>query len=606
MTEQIGDFRVVDKLGEGAAGEVFLATPVAPKAYARPGDLVAIKRYKPEILQQARQFDRIEREFKVGSQFSHPNLVRMHEYVPAGTSDSAPFLVMEYVDGIPLDKWIEQFHPAPRRLVMRFVSQLLSAVSHLHDNGVRHRDIKPANALVTSNFDVKLMDLGVVQILSDSRLTPEESFIGTIRNSSPEMLFGRSYDDRTDLYSLGTIIYALLHGEQVFADEGQWARLTRLIETDNPRFDPAVKATDGVSSILFDAAQKLLNKLPEKRPGTCADVRSLLERANSELASVEPIEPLHGYIATALTGLDPDSREAIMFVSSKIAETAKEYGLYVYQPRKATDPQLNKGVDPRVVYRLDRERVVAADLLFVIANRPSFGVGQEIEIATSHSIPTILLVREDSSTVSRMVTGSPAHLLDDITYATPEDLERKLRRSLGANLGTVRRWKTLVHAGGAVPLGHRLTTLRTRKGYGSPGDLADSLGVSPRLLEAIEKGYYQSASIDLIERIAVALGASLNDLFGDEMPKASRNMTTPDANLKRLENTAKKAGWNADSFIDLRDDYLRQLAASGEGTNISEDQWVARHRALEARHLRESEERGGRRLQLFPDDADRK
>jgi transcriptional regulator with XRE-family HTH domain len=604
MIAQIGDFRIVDKLGEGAAGEVFLATPLTPKPYAQPGDLVAIKKYKTEILQKARQFDRIEREFMAGSQLSHPNLVRMFEYVQPGTAEESRFLVMEYVDGVPLDKWIEQFHPAPRPLILRFVRQLLGALSHLHGGGIRHRDIKPANVLVTSDFDVKLMDLGVVQILSDTRITPEETFLGTVRNSSPEMLFSQEYDDRTDIYSMGTVIYALLHGHQVFAEENQWARLTRLVEKEDPKFDSSLKAADGIASTLFELAHSMLNKLPEKRPNTVADIVANLDRVNPEFTSFEPVELLHGYIATALTGLDVDSREAIMFVSSKIAETAKSYDVYVYQPRKATDPLFNKDVDPRVVYQLDRKRVVSADLLFVIANRPSFGVGQEIEIATSHSIPTILIVREESKNISRMVTGSPAHMLSVITYSSPEDLEHKLRDVLQTHVPALRRRKSFIGSPDALALGHRLASLRIRKGYDSPDELADTLGISARLLEAIEKGYYQSASIDLIERISVGLGAPLSEVFAGEIPHSSRSAPAPDANLRRLEITAKKAGWNADSFIELRDDYVRQLAASGEGSNVSEAQWVARHTALEARRLRESKSSRGRSTDLFPTEGE--
>src|SRR5205085_552771 len=119
----------------------------------------------------------------------------------------------------------------------------------------------------------------------------------------------------------------------------------------------------------------------ESRPRRCADVIEALKDAREAFSAEESQPPIHGYIATALTGLDADARDAIMFASSKIADLAKGYRLYVYQPRKATDPLLHSDVSASAVYKLDRKRVLAADLLIVIANRPSFGVGQEIEIA---------------------------------------------------------------------------------------------------------------------------------------------------------------------------------------------------------------------------------
>ena len=219
MDEIIGDYRLLEKIGEGAAGEVFLATPFKEKPFAKPGQPVALKRYKSEVLKKAHQFERIDREFQAGSTLSHPNLVCVYEYRSDAQHRSAPYLVMEYVDGVPLDRWIEIFCPLPRHLLLRFTKQLIQGVAHLHANNIIHRDIKPQNIMVTSSFDLKIMDLGVVRVKSDLRITPQDMFVGTIRNSSPEMLFGEKYDERTDLYSLGTVFYALLHGEQVFADE---------------------------------------------------------------------------------------------------------------------------------------------------------------------------------------------------------------------------------------------------------------------------------------------------------------------------------------------------------------------------------------------------
>src|SRR5437016_4990709 len=104
----IGDYRLLNKLGEGAAGEVYLATPITGKPFAKAGDPLAIKLYKESILQQKDQLQRIEREFRVGSEMTNPNLVRMHE---VHTKDTPrPYLVMEWVDGMTLDRWVSMFH----------------------------------------------------------------------------------------------------------------------------------------------------------------------------------------------------------------------------------------------------------------------------------------------------------------------------------------------------------------------------------------------------------------------------------------------------------------------------------------------------------------
>jgi len=327
-------------------------------------------------------------------------------------------------------------------------------------------------------------------------------------------------------------------------------------------------------------------------------VTEQLEPAKIALAADELPSPIHGYIATALTGLDDDARDAIMFASSKIAEVAKEYALYVYQPRKATDPLRHKDVGASAVYRLDRRRVLDADLLIVIANRPSFGVGQEIEIAGSHSIPTILLVRE-GTVVSRMVTGSPANLLDQISYGTPEELDRRLRESLNRNLQKVRLWRNLVRTKSGVNVAHKLVTLREARGYQSPADLAQAIGVSGRLLEAIEQGEYQNVSLQLLDRLASALGSSLRDLVSPATEMIKSVAPAADANLKRLEDTARRLGWSATDYLDLRDDHLAQLAASGQTATLSQEQWMHRHGILEKRRLQETSDSTRRQSNLF-------
>jgi len=604
MNETIGDYRLIQKLGEGAAGEVFLATPIKDKVFAKIGQLVALKRYKTAFLQKARQFERIDREFEVGSTLSHPNLVRIFDYSNNMRGPDAPYLVLEYVDGVTLDKWIDQYHPIPSRLLLRFAEQLLRGVSNLHKADILHRDLKPENVMITSTFDVKIMDFGVVRPIYDSSITPEEMFLGTTRNSSPEMLFGKEYDKRTDLYSVGTIFYALLHGEQLFADVKQRAQLSKLVESEYPHFDSGIKTRDEVASTLLDITCRLIKKSPEDRYSNASEVLDLLKPIHAAAVNKDPLEPLHGYIATALTGLDTDARDAIIFTSSKIAQLSKEYGLYVYEPRKATDPLLHQDVDPTAVYRLDRKRVIAADMLFVIANRPSFGVGQEIEIASSCSTPIILLVREGAK-VSRMVTGSPANIIEEIYYKTPEELERKLRKTLTLNLDKVRKWHSSVRSIATTHIGHKFVNLRREQGYDSITEFADKIGISPRLLEAFEQGEYQNIPLYLIEKLAISLGSSLSALLSPVSPHKLLMTSKNDSNIRLLENTAKKLRWDTSTFLELRDDYDRQLAASGEALKINPEQWVARKTALDNRHLKEPDDDSSKQKQLFEPNNDK-
>lgn len=202
-------YRILATLGQGAAGTVHLATPRSAMPFAKAGELVALKCYKERILEEPNQAGRIRREFRIGSQIVHPALVRILDHVLDGDT---PFLVMEYIDGFPLDKWLAMFHPVSPRCLLRFAATLAQGLAKLHETDIIHRDLKPENVMISESFAPKIMDFGVVHTKADSGQTPDEKFLGTIRNSSPELLNCREWDKRTDLYSFGTILFAMLHG----------------------------------------------------------------------------------------------------------------------------------------------------------------------------------------------------------------------------------------------------------------------------------------------------------------------------------------------------------------------------------------------------------
>lgn len=586
----IGSYRLLEKLGEGAAGEVFLATPTGPNDFAKPGEPLAVKIYKPAILREKNQLDRIKREFVVGSQVCHSNLAKIYEY----SLEANPYLVMEYVDGITLDRWLQLFHPISGLLLLRIVDQLTSAIARLHQDGIIHRDLKPANVMMSSDFQVKVMDFGVVRVTTESvdvQATPSDKFLGTIRNAAPEMLFGAEYDQRADLYSLGTIVYFLLYGEQVFSDENQFARLIERIRNTDPSPAGDTRTDDVVRNALAQITSRLLLKKQDERLGSIAELTQSLELVHKNLPETGDLEPIHGYMATALTGLDGDARDAIMFTSGKISEVAKHFELYVYEPRKATDPLLHPDVEATAVYLLDRKRVLSADLVFILANKPSFGVGQELEISSSCSKPTVIIARVGTS-ISRMMLGCFANLLEEpIYYNTPEDLATNLRRALQRNINRVREWKRKSQRIPKIELGQKLAQLRETNSY-SREDLASALGFSLRLLDAIEEGKIENIGIVMLAKISQLFAIPLGELIAREKfggKKASSGVATGDPNLRRLESVAREAGWSAGHYFDMVADYRKQVAADGETPNISAEHWMARHAALEKRRLKEQQ-----------------
>lgn len=350
METLVGDYRLLSALGEGAAGTVHLATPTTAKPFAKPGDLVAIKVYKETVLQQPNQLERVQREFRAASQLAHPAVVRMFE---CNIEDrSRPFLVMEYVDGMPLDKWVLMFYPPSDYVLLQIAIRIAEGLAEIHEAGLIHRDLKPENIMLSSAFEPKIMDFGVVHSKAESGKTPPNKFLGTIRYSSPELLRARSdtdYDARTDLYSFGTVLYCMLHGQQLFANEAQFVRLSELVKDAEPEFGKYLTNRSGPSPQLLELTKQLLSK---RADDLLPNASSLVQRLREigEAAGAKVVEPLHGYSASALTGLSSDAREAILFKSKQIADVCKEFEIYVYQPRKATDPVLNPDVKAEAVY----------------------------------------------------------------------------------------------------------------------------------------------------------------------------------------------------------------------------------------------------------------
>ena len=499
---------------------------------------------------------------------------------------------MEYVDGTNLGSWIEMFHPIPAKLIARIVLQLLDALEALHGADLIHRDVKPVNIMVSTSFDIKLMDLGVVRVTKDNPLTPEDKFLGTIRNSSPELLLGQKYDYTTDVYSLGTVLYALVHGQEVFADEKQFARLIQRISTMTPEVDDAAAVREDGIATLQAITRRLLARSPGVRPGL-AEIRAELKPLES---STDPYEPLHGYIATALTGLESARADAVAFVSSRIAEVAKQYNLFVYQPRRATDPVLHATIEPSVVHLLDRRRVASSDVLILLANEPSFGAGQEMEIASGYNKPTILIARKGTR-ISRMLLGSFANILGTIYYETPEDLEAQLRLALRGNLDVIRKARRMTRRVAGLQIGGRLKELREAAGYASVDQLSQAIGMSPRILDHLESGDIDNPGVRLLAYVARGLNSSIADLLSEA--KVAPIGAPQDQNLQSLEKVARRLNWSAVDLLDLRDDYLRQIAAQGESQRLSDEQWSQRHYALETRRLQSERRNGDDQASLF-------
>jgi serine/threonine-protein kinase len=204
-----GRYRIVRKLGSGGMANVYLAED------QDLGRRVAIKILNDRHANDEQFVERFRREAKNAAGISHANIVQIYD---RGEAEGTYYIAMEYLDGRSLKELILARGPAPVRVAVDYARQILAALRFAHRNGIVHRDIKPHNVLVDADGHVKVTDFGIARA-GVSQMTEEGSIIGTAQYLSPEQARGTQVDQRSDLYSLGIVLYELLTGTVPFSGE---------------------------------------------------------------------------------------------------------------------------------------------------------------------------------------------------------------------------------------------------------------------------------------------------------------------------------------------------------------------------------------------------
>ena len=276
--EIVDNYKIIKYLDSGKAGDVYKAKTIKKEKIPK-NKTIAIKIYKPDILKRPNQVDRIKKEANIGLRISGKNLVKIYDYKIDLSKEYGTFLIMEYVKGITLDKWIEKNKIIDIDTVFNFLIQICKGVKFLHNNDIIHRDIKSQNIMITKNNEIKIMDFGVVKPTHQTTVTDSNEFLGTIAYASPEYLFGFDYDKRTDLYSIGCVLYHLLSGKEPFLRNKIFS-LQVLAKNRNPP-PYKIKKNKANKSIKFKICEELVNKLisknPDNRPTNCEEIIDLLE-----------------------------------------------------------------------------------------------------------------------------------------------------------------------------------------------------------------------------------------------------------------------------------------------------------------------------------------
>src|SRR5499425_3153909 len=272
----LGPYEITTQLGAGGMGEVYRARDT------RLERSVAIKILPEQLSKDPVRKQRFEREAKTVSSLNHPHICVLHDI---GSQDGVDFLVMECVEGETLAKRLEK-GPLPMEQVLKFGAQIADVLDKAHRSGVVHRDLKPGNIMLTPT-GTKLLDFGLakpaVALVSGSTLTvaarpspmtQEGTVVGTFQYMSPEQVEGKELDGRSDIFSLGAVLYEMLTGKKAFEGKSQLSVASAILEKE-PEAISALKPL--TPPVLDHAIRKCLAKTPDERWQSASDVASELK-----------------------------------------------------------------------------------------------------------------------------------------------------------------------------------------------------------------------------------------------------------------------------------------------------------------------------------------
>ena len=202
-----GRYELLEKIGDGGMAVVYKGKDKLLNRF------VAVKILRPEFTKDATFVENFKRESQAAAGLSHPNIVGVYD---VGREGNINYIVMELIDGDTLNKIIEKEAPMDYRKVIDISKQVASALRIAHKNKIIHRDVKPHNIMVTNDGVVKLADFGIARAVNDATLSTGSKIVGSVHYFSPEQARGNYVDERSDIYSLGIVMYEMLTGKVPF------------------------------------------------------------------------------------------------------------------------------------------------------------------------------------------------------------------------------------------------------------------------------------------------------------------------------------------------------------------------------------------------------
>jgi tetratricopeptide (TPR) repeat protein len=267
-------YQILELLGQGGMGKVYKAKDI------KLNEEVALKLLNPEIATEERTIERFRNELKIARKITHKNVCRVHDF---HEDKETPYITMVYVPGESLKEFIKKEGKLSEETAIRISKQICRGLSEAHDLGVIHRDLKPSNIMIDEKDNVTIMDFGIARSMIARGVTQTGSIIGTPDYMSPEQAEGRQIDQRSDLYSLGVILFEMLTGKLPF--EGDSALSVAMKHKSERPPDPKVlndQISENMNAVILKCMEKELEHRYQSIEGLLSDIENIEKGIDTE------------------------------------------------------------------------------------------------------------------------------------------------------------------------------------------------------------------------------------------------------------------------------------------------------------------------------------